>query len=172
MFTISEGFTTGVARYTPNKYQLLNNTVIDATIAEYSGKGTTMNVDDASVECTRKECDVFVRDERDGATTYYQMTDLPYEVDKYQDQVASEQKVDVVLTDDRKKESLIPQPPKGLLEPTIYIKKEDDYKTRNIIIILVFISLIVLVIYFSADKKGSPLYEHRPSTADECGVLV
>jgi hypothetical protein len=176
MFTTSEGFTTGIARYTPNKYQLLNNTVIDATIAEYSGKSTTMNTEDASLECTKKECDVFVREERDGATKFYQMTELPYAVDKYHDQIVSKQKVDAVLVDtsSKKKEPLVTQP-EGL-EPIILHQndknKNKNTKTTNIIIIIAFIAFIVIIIYLSSSKKGSPLYEHRPYMGDESGVLV
>jgi hypothetical protein len=173
MFTTSEGFTTGIARYTPNKYQLLNNTIIDATIAEYSGKSITMNTEDASMECTKKECDVFVREERDGATKFYQMTELPYAVDKYHDQIVSKQKVDAVLVDTspKKKESLVTQP-EGLGPIILHQNDKTKTKTTNIIIIIVFIALIVIIIYLSSSKKGSPLYEHRPYMGDESGVLV
>ena len=167
MFTISEGFTTGIARYTPNKYQLLNNTVIDATIAEYTGKGTTTNSRDASLECTRKECDVFVRNERDGATTFYKTTDLPYDIDTYQDQTVGKEKVDVIFK--KNKESLVPK--NYELEPTVYTPPPPN-DVRNIIIIIVFIGLIVIVMYLSNSKKGSALYEHRPATSEESGVLV
>tara|TARA_B110000908_G_scaffold113440_1_gene133087 strand:+ start:11797 stop:12306 length:510 start_codon:yes stop_codon:yes gene_type:complete len=169
MFTISEGFTTGISRYTPNKYQLLNNTVVDATIAEYAGKSTTNNTQDASLECTRKECDVFVRKEQDGATTFYKTTNLPYEIDTYQDQNVSKEKIDVIFK--KNKESVASKSNEYELVPAVNTHKSQD-DTRNIIIIIVFIGLIVIIIHLSASNKGSVLYEHRPMMADESGVLV
>lgn len=164
MFAVSEGYTTGIARYTPNKYELLNNTIIDSRIAEYSGKGTTNNFEDASIECTRKECDVFVRNELDGVTSFYKLTKLPYELDKHLDQTVSKETFDVVETKPVKQYKLEP-----VLGNDNGVSNDNS---RNIIIIVVFIGLIIIVLYLSSDKKESALYEHRPATAEESGVMV
>ena len=81
----------------------------------------------------------------------------------------SNQKVDVVYLDDsdKKKASFSTQ-----LEPTVPVEEMGNYKTRNIVIIIIFIALIIIVICLSSNRKGSALYDHRPSTADESGVLV
>ena len=73
----SEGMTTGISKFTPNKYQLISGTYIDAIAAEKYAEGTTIDNNDASLECSRYGCDAFVRKDRGGQTTYYKLTD-PY----------------------------------------------------------------------------------------------
>jgi hypothetical protein len=156
MFIESQGFVTGISRFTPNKYELLNNMVIDQTIAEHTGKNTTMDEDDASIECTRRGCSVFVREKKDGSTTYYQLTNYPYLNDDHQDQLGYNKRYNLPKLKEKssKLEQQQPQQPVRIISST---KNNNNNNNNNLWIILIFIALIVLVL-FMISGNNTPTY--------------
>lgn len=161
MFIESQGFVTGIARMTPNKYELLNDMVIDQTIGEYTGKNTTMDEDDASVECTRRGCSVFVREKKDGSTTYYQLTNYPYLNDDHQDQLGYKSRFSLP----KPKEKQTQQPVR-----VISSIKDDNSNSNgngnNLWIILIFIALIVLVLFMMSGNSSSNYIDLVPGVSE------
>ena len=166
MFIESQGFVTGISRFTPNKYELLNDMVIDQTIGEYTGKGTTMDEDDASIECTRRGCSVFVREKKDGSTTYYQLTNYPYLNDNHQDQLGYKNRYSLPRL---KEKSSQPQP--QTQQPVRVISSTTDGNgngndTYNLWIILIFIALIVLVLFMMSGNSSSNYTDLVPGVSE------
>ena len=166
MFIESQGFVTGIARMTPNKYELLNDMVIDQTIGEYTGKNTTMDEDDASVECTRRGCSVFVREKKDGSTTYYQLTNYPYLNDDHQDQLGYKSRFSLP----RPKEKQIQQQPVSVIssikDGNSNSNSNSNGNGNNLWIILIFIALIVLVLFMMSDNNSSNYIDLVPGVSE------
>lgn len=159
MFIESKGFVTGISRFTPNKYELLNDMVIDQTIGEYTGKGTTMDEDDASIECTRRGCSVFVREKKDGSTTYYQLTNYPYLNDDHQDQLGYKNRYNLPRL---KEKSSQPQP----VHVISSTKNSNGNSIENLWIILIFIALIVLVLFMMSGNNSSNYTDLVPGISE------
>ena len=77
MLLIREGFTTGLL----NKqgiYDIYQNTYLKSHNQEIVHNNISYDTKEASVDCKNKNCQAFVRNEKDGVTDYYTLNDIPY----------------------------------------------------------------------------------------------
>lgn len=169
MLRRSEGFTTGIMRYKPNKYEILKNTVVDTTSAEQKDKKTSMDEDDASLECSRLGCDAYVRRAQDGDTTYYKFT-IPYhgDSDSLQPELAGNN--EIVYVKPR------PRPRPAPLKESLFNPQDNNNpnRGRNMILLLLFIAAIVLILWpiLFRSKTVHPEVYGRPGTVEEDEVLA
>ena len=159
----SDGMTTGISTFTPNKYQLISGTYIDAIAAEKYSEGTTMDNNDASIECSRYGCDAFVRKDRDGHTTYYKLT-APYSNYFQPENIGKDEVivVDAHSTGENLKEKLD--------NPN-----NTPNKVSSVIYVIILIILIgVIICFLCMPNKNSMRYRatNRPLMTDETNDAV
>jgi len=171
MLRRSEGFTTGIMRYKPNKYEIISGTVVDSISAEQKDKKTSMDEDDASLECSRLGCDAFVRRNQDGDTTYYKFT-MPYhgDADSLNPELAGNNEIVYVKPRPR------PRPRPAPLKESLFSPQDNNNpnRGRNMILLLLFIAAIALILWpiLFRSKTVHPEVFGRPGTVEEDEVAV
>ena len=165
MLRRSEGFTTGIMRYKPNKYELISGVVLDSISAQQKDKNTSMDENDASMECSRIGCDAFVRKNQDGETTYYKLT-TPYygDADYKNPELAGNYEIMYLSKPSSTKESFIvvERPNK----PPVYIDE------RIIFLFVAALILLLVYLYVRNQSTTAPEVYGRPGTSEEDDVLV
>ena len=118
MLLIREGFTTGLL----NKqgiYDIYQNTYLKSHNQEILHNNISYDIKEASIDCKNKNCQAFVRNEKDGATDYYTLNDVPY--------LSND---DYLFTPEELDLSIIPKR-KPITSQTIQYKNRDNFIPHN-----------------------------------------
>lgn len=170
MFRTSQGHTTGIVKkgksevkdnYVANKYELLNNTVLNSAIGEYVGKNVSLSNNDASLECDRMGCKAWVRNAQDGMTQYYRITN-PYAEDVLYKDPAWNDTPTVVVDVELPVGDCTAPPKEETVNETVLVKESFSIpqidkvtKLDKIYIFLIVVALLLLLLTKKQQKEGA-----------------